>query len=61
MAALLADVDGDAHALVAVVLDGLDLSATHGDSLAEALAHLGLGGGGAAVAGVCEDIAGNLA
>ncbi len=60
MAALLADVNRDAHALVAVVFDGFDLAAAHGHALPEALAHLGLGGGGAAVAGIIEDIAGNL-
>jgi len=35
IAALLADVGGDAQALVAVVLDGFDLAMTHRDALAE--------------------------
>ena len=40
--ALLADVDGDADALVTVVLDSLDFAAAHRDRLAETFAHLGL-------------------
>ena len=42
MPALLADVDGDADALVTVVLDSLDFAAAHRDRLAETFAHLGL-------------------
>ncbi len=61
MTALLAEVDGDAHALVAVVLDGLHLTSAHGDVLAEALADFGLGGAGPEAAGVVEDVGCDLA
>ena len=48
VAAALADVDGDADALVAVVRDRLDFALAHGDALADRLRHLGLGRRGAA-------------
>ena len=54
MAALLPDIDRDADALVAVVFDRLDFAAAHGHGLAEAFAHLGLGGGRAARLRVVE-------
>ena len=60
VAALLADVDADAHALVTVVLDGLDLAAANRDALAEALAGFGFGGSGTALARVVKHVAGNL-
>ena len=43
LAAPLADVDGDADALVAVVRDRLDLALAHGHALADGLRHLGFG------------------
>ena len=48
MAAPLPEVDGDADALVAVVRDGLDLAAAHGDALPDRLRDLGFGRRGAA-------------
>ena len=48
VAAPLADVHGDADALVAVVRDGLDLVLAHRHALADALRDFGLGGGRAA-------------
>src|SRR5690348_614233 len=56
MPALLADVDGDADALVAVVFDGLDVALPHCHRLAGAFAHLGLGRAGAALDGIIENI-----
>ena len=41
MAALLADIDRDAHGLVAVVFDGVDLAATHDHRLPIALRGIG--------------------
>ena len=58
--ALLADVDRDADALVAVVLDGFDLAPAHRHGLADAFAHLGLGGARAALRGVIEHVPGDL-
>ena len=43
VAAALAEVHGDAQALVAVVLDGLDLPAAHGDRLPDRRGHFDLG------------------
>lgn len=60
IAALLAEVDGDTDALVAVVLDGVDLAAAHRHRLAEALGDIGLARRGAVLAGVFEDVGGDL-
>ena len=60
MAAPLADVDGDADALVAVVLDGLDFALAHGDALAERLRDFGLGGGRAALARCVQHLRGDI-
>ena len=60
MAALLADVNGDADALVTVVLDGLDLAFADRDVLAETLAGLDLCRRGALLFSVGEDVAGHL-
>jgi hypothetical protein len=54
IAALLAEVDRDADALVAVVFDGLDLAAAHRHRLAEALGDIRLAGAGAARPGMVE-------
>ena len=56
----LADIDGDPDALVAVELDGFDLVATDADRLAEALGNIDLAGRRALVAGMFEDILGQL-
>jgi hypothetical protein len=61
VAALLADVDGDADALVAVVFDRLDLALAHRDGLPGALAHLGLGRARPALRGVVEHVLRELA
>ena len=60
MAALLADVDADAHSFVAVVFDSLDLAAANRDALSKALARFGFGRRGAALTRVIEYVAGNL-
>ena len=56
VAVLLADVHADAEALVAVVLDGLDLAAPDGDALAVAFRDLGLGLARAALARALERV-----
>src|SRR6185369_1529405 len=56
----LTGIDGDADALVAIELDGFDLVATHADRLAEAFGNIDLAGRGAIVAGMFEDILGQL-
>jgi ribosome-associated protein len=43
VALALADIDGDADALVAVVLDGFDLAAAHRDRLSEAFGYIDFG------------------
>ena len=60
MATLLADVDGDTNAFVAVVLDRLDFSLSHRDCLAETFAHFALGGARAAFVRVLEHLARKL-
>ena len=55
VAAPLADVDGDAGALVLVVLDGLDLALAHADALSDTLGNLGVGGGGALFGCMLDD------
>ena len=60
VALALADVDGDADALVAVELDGFDFVATHADRLAEAFGDIDLAGRRALVAGMLQDILGQL-
>ena len=55
MAAPLADVDGDAGALVLVVFDGLDFALAHADVLADAFGDFGVGGGGALFGGMLDD------
>ena len=47
MAAPLADVDGDTHAFVLVVLDGFDFALAHAHVLAYSLGNFGVGCGGA--------------
>ena len=59
--ALLADIDRDADALVAVVFDRFHLAAAHGHGLSEAFAHLGFGGGRAARLRVIENARRELA
>ena len=61
MTALLAEVDGDPQAFVAVVLDGLHFASPHRDVLAEALADFGLGSAGPEAAGVVENVGCELA
>jgi len=55
MAAPLAEVDGDAGALVLVVFDGLDFALAHTDVLADAFGDFGVGGGGALAGGMLDD------
>ena len=55
MAAARAEVDRHADALVAVVLDGLDLTLADGDGLAEAFGDVGLAVGRAERARMIED------
>jgi len=50
MAAPLADVDGDAGALVLVVFDGLDFTLAHADVLADAFGNFGVSRGSACLA-----------
>jgi hypothetical protein len=59
MAALLADVDGDAEPLVARVLDRFDLALAHGDALADALGHFGFCRSRSTLDGLPQDIGGN--
>ena len=61
IAALLADIDGDAQAFVAVIFDGLHLALAHRDGLAET--HRNFGGGGccAALFGIIQHVLGDVA
>ena len=61
VAALLPEIDGDADALVAVVLDGFDLAAAHRHGLAVAFGDVGLAGTGVATAGIGENFGGDIA
>ena len=61
VAAALAEVHGDAQALVAVVFDGLDFAAAHGDRLADGGRDLDFGIGGATLPGPRRGRAGRLA
>ena len=58
MAAPLAQINADADALVAVVLDGFNLAMPHGKRKPAALGDLGLGGGRAAGPGQIEHLSG---
>ena len=60
MTALVSDVNRDADSFVAVVLDRLHFTATHGDVLSEPFAQLGLSGAGAHRAGMVEYVTGKL-
>jgi hypothetical protein len=54
MTALLADVDRDADAFVAVVFYGFDFTLAHGDRLTEAFAHFRFGSARAALPRVAQ-------
>ena len=54
----LAEIDGDADPLVAVVFDGLDLAATNADRLAESFGDIDLAVAGPGFPGVVQDILG---
>jgi hypothetical protein len=60
VALALAAIDGDADALVAVELDGLDFIAAHADRLPEAFGDIDFAGGRPLVAGMFQDILGEL-
>ncbi len=55
MTASLADVDGDAGALVLVVFDGFDFALADRHVVAESLGYFGVGGGRAVGGGVVDD------
>jgi hypothetical protein len=60
VAAALAEVDGDAEPLVAVVFDGLHRALAHGDRLAEAFRHFRRAGAGALLIRITDDVVGDL-